>query len=207
MPPCAFKRAHWARAITWAISFWAIDRPFEAKLSSWSCELDSGHTLHGSIPGGCIERSRRFLGLTGPPFVGPAAMRVGPVSPTCSWSGYRNRPRQSPAETAVWPLVVVDGSPVSDDRLRLEHGVACLDREHLVADAGAERLDERVLPRRAGLDEAAASCALNGSHAGCIDPCDRGQLVGPPGFGAHHCRLSSTRLLVTWHSTTQRAPA
>jgi hypothetical protein len=29
MPPCAFKKAHGARAITWAISFWAIDRPSE----------------------------------------------------------------------------------------------------------------------------------------------------------------------------------
>jgi hypothetical protein len=60
------QRAHWARATTWAISFWAIDRPSEPQRSSWSYELDSGHTLHGSIPGGCIERSRRFLSLTGP---------------------------------------------------------------------------------------------------------------------------------------------
>src|SRR5581483_4831212 len=46
--------------------------------------------------------------------------------------------RRSPAETAAWPPVVVDGSPVNDDRSRLEHGVECIDREHLVADAGAE---------------------------------------------------------------------
>jgi hypothetical protein len=55
-----------ARATTWAISFWAIDRPSGPQLSRWSCELDSGHTLHGSIPSGCIERSRRFLRLTAP---------------------------------------------------------------------------------------------------------------------------------------------
>jgi len=60
MPPCAFTRVHWAPAITWALSFWAIDRPSEPQLSSWSCELD-GHKLHSSIPGGCFERSRRFL--------------------------------------------------------------------------------------------------------------------------------------------------
>ena len=52
---------HWAPAITWALSFWAIDRPSEPQLPSWSCELDSGHKLHSSIPGGCLERSRRFL--------------------------------------------------------------------------------------------------------------------------------------------------
>ena len=34
MPPCAFNGAHWARAITWAHSFWAIDRPSEPQLSS-----------------------------------------------------------------------------------------------------------------------------------------------------------------------------
>jgi hypothetical protein len=34
MPPCAFKGAHWARAITWAHSFWAIDRRSEPQLSS-----------------------------------------------------------------------------------------------------------------------------------------------------------------------------
>jgi hypothetical protein len=45
------KRAHWA-----------VDRTSEPQLSSWSCELDSGHPLHGSIHGGCFERSRRFLG-------------------------------------------------------------------------------------------------------------------------------------------------
>jgi hypothetical protein len=50
MLACAFKRAHWARAITWALPFWAIDQPSEPQLSSWSCELDSGHTLHGSEP-------------------------------------------------------------------------------------------------------------------------------------------------------------
>ena len=33
------------------------------------------------------------------------------------------------------PLVVVDGSPVIDDRLGLEHGVERLDREDFVADA------------------------------------------------------------------------
>ena len=34
MPPWAFKGRHWARAITWAHSFWAIDRPSEPQLSS-----------------------------------------------------------------------------------------------------------------------------------------------------------------------------
>ena len=57
------------------------------------------------------------------------------------------------------PLVVVDGSPVIDDRLGLEHGVERLDREDFVADAGAKRLDERVLPGGARLDEAAAAAA------------------------------------------------
>ena len=38
-------------------------------------------------------------------------------------------------------------------------GVERLDREDFVADAGAERLDERVLPRGARLDEAAAAAA------------------------------------------------
>jgi hypothetical protein len=61
MPPCALKRAHWARAITWALTFWAIDRPSEPQLSNWSCELDAGHPLHSSIAGGSCERSRRFL--------------------------------------------------------------------------------------------------------------------------------------------------
>jgi hypothetical protein len=32
MPPCAFIRAHWARATTWAISFWAIHRLSEPQL-------------------------------------------------------------------------------------------------------------------------------------------------------------------------------
>src|SRR5215218_11319740 len=92
---------------------------------------DSGHTLHGSIPGGCIEWCRRFLRLTGP--VCRAVRYEGRAgSPTCFVVMPALRPRQSPAETAVWPPVVVDGSPVSDDRLRLEHGVECLDREHLV---------------------------------------------------------------------------
>jgi hypothetical protein len=63
--------------------------------------------------------------------------------------------RSSPAETAVRPLVVVDGSRVSGDRLASSTGVECPDREHLVADAGAERLHERVLPRGARLEEAA----------------------------------------------------
>jgi hypothetical protein len=57
------------------------------------------------------------------------------------------------------PLLVVDLSPVIYDRLRLEHGVERLDGEHFVADAGAERLDERVLPRGSGLDEASARAA------------------------------------------------
>ena len=56
---------------------------------------------------------------------------------------------------AVRPLVVVDVFPVIYDRLRLDHRVERVDREHLVADAGAERLHERVLPRGARLDEAA----------------------------------------------------
>ena len=55
--------------------------------------------------------------------------------------------------------MVVDGSPVIDDRLGLEHGVERLDREDFVADAGAERLDELVLPGGARLDEAAAAAA------------------------------------------------
>jgi hypothetical protein len=31
-PPCAFTRAHWARATTWALTFWATDRPSEPQL-------------------------------------------------------------------------------------------------------------------------------------------------------------------------------
>ena len=73
MPPCAFKRAHWAQATTWAISFWAIDRPSEPQLSSWSCELDSGHTLHGDIvvvalSGLIASYARRFFDF-GPRYV------------------------------------------------------------------------------------------------------------------------------------------
>jgi hypothetical protein len=60
MPPSGFKRAHWARTPTWALTFRVIDRPSEPQLSSWSCELDSGHTHDGSIPRGCFERSRRL---------------------------------------------------------------------------------------------------------------------------------------------------
>jgi hypothetical protein len=56
---------------------------------------------------------------------------------------------------AMRPLVVADVFPVIYDRLRLDHRVERLDREHLVADPEAERLHERVLPRGARLDEAA----------------------------------------------------
>jgi hypothetical protein len=45
---------------------------------------------------------------------------------------------------AVRPLVVVDVFPVIYDRVRLDHRVERLDRGHLVADTGAERLHERV---------------------------------------------------------------
>jgi len=45
------------------------------------------------------------------------------------------------------------------------------------------------LARMRNIVKLPAGRALNGSHAGCIDPCDRGQIVGPPGFRAHHSRL------------------
>ena len=104
----------------------------------------------------------------------------------------------------MWPPVVVDGSPVSDDRLRLEHGVECLDREHFVADAGAERLHERVLPRRAALDEAEAGRAVNGSHPAVSILVIGDSSLGLPG--------SAPIILVFFdktprYSTTQRAPA
>src|SRR5215217_1470747 len=54
--------------------------------------------------------------------------------------------------------------------------------------------------------ERVACGRIDPSDRGPIDPSDRGHLVGPPGFGAHQFSSSSTRLLVTWHSTTQRAP-
>jgi hypothetical protein len=49
MPPCAFKRAHWARATTWAVSFWAIDRPTRTVIqgSGPFDESVSGYDLAG----------------------------------------------------------------------------------------------------------------------------------------------------------------
>jgi hypothetical protein len=40
MPPRAFTRAHWARAITW-FSLWATDRPSEPQLSEVYVEVRS----------------------------------------------------------------------------------------------------------------------------------------------------------------------
>ena len=84
--------------------------------------------------------------LDRPPFVGPAAMRVGWLLLGLSVQASGVDGWGLPAEAAVRPLVVVGLSPVIYDRLRLEHRVERLDGEHLVADARAERLDERVLP-------------------------------------------------------------
>ena len=59
---------------------------------------------------------------------------------------------------AVRALRVVLDPPVLEQHLRLEQAVELLDGEELVAQPAVERLDVRVLPRRAGLNIAAA-CA------------------------------------------------
>jgi hypothetical protein len=51
---------------------------------------------------------------------------------------------------AMRPLVVGDVFPVIHDRVRLDHRVERLDRGHLVADTGAERLHERFPPQKPG---------------------------------------------------------
>ena len=56
-------------------------------------------------------------------------------------------------ERGVRPAVVVVLAPVADHHPRLGQAGELLDVEQLVAHAGVEALDERVLPRRAGLDE------------------------------------------------------
>ena len=56
-------------------------------------------------------------------------------------------------------LRVVLDPPVLDQHLRLEQAVELLDRQELVAQPTIERLDVRVLPRRTGLDVAAARTA------------------------------------------------
>lgn len=48
---------------------------------------------------------------------------------------------------------VVLGPPRLDNDLGLEEGGELLKVEQFVADSAVEALDERVLPRRAGLDE------------------------------------------------------
>lgn len=50
-------------------------------------------------------------------------------------------------------MVVVVLAPVLDDYARFGQAGELLDVEQLVADAAVERLDERVLPPRARLDE------------------------------------------------------
>ncbi len=57
-----------------------------------------------------------------------------------------------PAKAAVRPVVVVFELPVPDQHMSLEQGVELLGRPQLVAQARAEGLPERVLPRRARLD-------------------------------------------------------
>jgi hypothetical protein len=55
MPPCAVKRAHWARATTWALTFWATDRPSEPQLARFWSHAPRQHSWYW------FERSRRFL--------------------------------------------------------------------------------------------------------------------------------------------------
>ena len=64
--------------------------------------------------------------------------------------------RGEPAQAAVWALRVVLDPPVLDQHLRLEQAVELLDGQELVAQPAVERLDVRLLPRRTGLDVAAA---------------------------------------------------
>ena len=66
--------------------------------------------------------------------------------------------RGEPAQAAVRALRVVLGPPVLEQHLRLEQAVELLDGQELVAQPAVERLDVWILPRRAGLDVAAA-CA------------------------------------------------
>ena len=62
------------------------------------------------------------------------------------------RGRGAHPERGVRPALVVVLAPVCDHDLRLGQAGELLDVEQLVADAGVEGLDERVLPRRARLD-------------------------------------------------------
>ena len=57
---------------------------------------------------------------------------------------------------AVRALRVVLDPPVLEQHLRLEQAVELLDGQELVAQPAVKRLDVWVLPRRAGLDIAAA---------------------------------------------------
>ena len=57
---------------------------------------------------------------------------------------------------SVGPAAVVVLAEVLDDDLRLSQAGEHLDGEQLVTDTAVEALDERVLPRAAGLDERGA---------------------------------------------------
>lgn len=80
------------------------------------------------------------------PLIGPPRMRVG-------WWLFRRHH----AKRRVWSVRVVVVTPVGDEDLRFGEAVEQLDGEQLVADTGAERLDVRVLPGRAGLARPASA--------------------------------------------------
>src|SRR5215207_6775441 len=87
--------------------------------------------------------------------IGPRAPRAlgsgGGLIVWCPGGGERGR-RQAP-QRGVRAAVVVVLAPVLDDDLRFGQAGEQLDVEQLVANSGVKGLHERVLPRRAGLDE------------------------------------------------------
>ena len=126
-------------------------RPRPAAARAWGT---GWRARRSRTPGWCSLGDRT-------PYASPPLMRVqGVAEPP---SARRRQPgrgsRGEPAQAAMRALRVVLDPPVLDQHLRLEQAVELLDGQELVAQPAVERLHVRVLPRRTGLDVAAARAA------------------------------------------------